>query len=104
MIRRPPRSTLFPYTTLFRSHPPALLVSTELGVERPLPHPEALPRQLLDPAGNSPPMHRRQGKRLETQQVERALHERGAVGRGLAFPSCRDEAYADYSPVGPTLE
>src|SRR3712207_6877468 len=25
MIRRPPRSTLFPYTTLFRSHLPALL-------------------------------------------------------------------------------
>src|SRR5947208_15350095 len=24
MIRRPPRSTLFPYTTLFRSGPPAL--------------------------------------------------------------------------------
>src|SRR2546422_8499016 len=23
MIRRPPRSTLFPYTTLFRSEPPA---------------------------------------------------------------------------------
>src|SRR3712207_7679262 len=23
MIRRPPRSTLFPYTTLFRSNPPA---------------------------------------------------------------------------------
>src|SRR3989442_9806394 len=26
MIRRPPRSTLFPYTTLFRSRQPALLV------------------------------------------------------------------------------
>src|SRR2546426_12317988 len=25
MIRRPPRSTLFPYTTLFRSHPPDTL-------------------------------------------------------------------------------
>src|SRR2546430_12627525 len=25
MIRRPPRSTLFPYTTLFRSHPPRSL-------------------------------------------------------------------------------
>src|SRR6478752_8184577 len=25
MIRRPPRSTLFPYTTLFRSHIPAAL-------------------------------------------------------------------------------
>src|SRR3712207_8783734 len=24
MIRRPPRSTLFPYTTLFRSHPAAV--------------------------------------------------------------------------------
>src|SRR5918995_1965460 len=24
MIRRPPRSTLFPYTTLFRSRPPAV--------------------------------------------------------------------------------
>src|SRR5215213_2924695 len=24
MIRRPPRSTLFPYTTLFRSRPPSL--------------------------------------------------------------------------------
>src|SRR5438105_5480922 len=23
MLRRPPTSTLFPYTTLFRSHPPA---------------------------------------------------------------------------------
>src|SRR2546430_12792223 len=26
MIRRPPRSTLFPYTTLFRSHQPAPVV------------------------------------------------------------------------------
>src|SRR2546425_8879721 len=30
MIRRPPRSTLFPYTTLFRSHP--FTVSHEEGV------------------------------------------------------------------------
>src|SRR2546427_11304317 len=28
MIRRPPRSTLFPYTTLFRSHPPVLTDSS----------------------------------------------------------------------------
>src|SRR5690348_17649448 len=27
MIRRPPRSTLFPYTTLFRSTPPTSVVS-----------------------------------------------------------------------------
>src|SRR3989454_3601051 len=31
MIRRPPRSTLFPYTTLFRS------LTTELGWDPPLP-------------------------------------------------------------------
>src|SRR2546426_7495520 len=28
MIRRPPRSTLFPYTTLFRSHPTSASSST----------------------------------------------------------------------------
>src|SRR3989442_9005612 len=31
MIRRPPRSTLFPYTTLFRSRPVRLAVIQELG-------------------------------------------------------------------------
>src|SRR3712207_8122553 len=30
MIRRPPRSTLFPYTTLFRSHP---LLAHQLAVQ-----------------------------------------------------------------------
>src|SRR2546430_11444344 len=36
MIRRPPRSTLFPYTTLFRSHPRArLLGRAPLVVEEP---------------------------------------------------------------------
>src|SRR2546430_7610326 len=40
MIRRPPRSTLFPYTTLFRSwgrddwRPPAILKSIERSLER----------------------------------------------------------------------
>src|SRR3989441_9685704 len=29
MIRRPPRSTLFPYTTLFRSHRPTLYFESE---------------------------------------------------------------------------
>src|SRR5258708_8456169 len=31
MIRRPPRSTLFPYTTLFRSLVPALIRASESG-------------------------------------------------------------------------
>src|SRR2546430_7835612 len=44
MIRRPPRSTLFPYTTLFRSnffylqHAMGLASSTGLGLALCLPH------------------------------------------------------------------
>src|SRR5256885_4840976 len=34
MIRRPPRSTLFPYTTLFRSRPPRLR-ALRAAVRRP---------------------------------------------------------------------
>src|SRR2546421_2468102 len=45
MIRRPPRSTLFPYTTLFRSRPDrlrCLLTPTLPATSPPLPHPECL--------------------------------------------------------------
>src|SRR6266478_7653862 len=34
MIRRPPRSTLFPYTTLFRSRPDAVRPRAGAGVRR----------------------------------------------------------------------
>src|SRR5258707_9153465 len=34
MIRRPPRSTLFPYTTLFRSRAVAVQILMEGGLER----------------------------------------------------------------------
>src|SRR3712207_7191266 len=43
MIRRPPRSTLFPYTTLFRSHQDLLLAAGDLQ--------EAVVVQLADVAG-----------------------------------------------------
>src|SRR2546427_7803562 len=33
MIRRPPRSTLFPYTTLFRSHHDAMVIPVETGFD-----------------------------------------------------------------------
>src|SRR2546421_5449479 len=35
MIRRPPRSTLFPYTTLFRSHSPAACPNISTAARRP---------------------------------------------------------------------
>src|SRR5947209_10718843 len=34
MIRRPPRSTLFPYTTLFRSAQPVMLAANGVGPAR----------------------------------------------------------------------
>src|SRR5258706_1324835 len=39
MIRRPPRSTLFPYTTLFRSDPPEAVAALDqaLGATDPSP-------------------------------------------------------------------
>src|SRR3989442_8643326 len=39
MIRRPPRSTLFPYTTLFRSPPPASAVPPPVAPPVVLPPP-----------------------------------------------------------------
>src|SRR5258706_5745725 len=41
MIRRPPRSTLFPYTTLFRSTPPTHLPLLELSALLSLSKPVA---------------------------------------------------------------
>src|SRR2546422_6223801 len=52
MIRRPPRSTLFPYTTLFRAEHDALLVDDDAGV--PAGGADATPHVLqpiLEPAG-----------------------------------------------------
>src|SRR5256885_3414236 len=39
MIRRPPRSTLFPYTTLFRSSLKTCNVATREVFEQPITHP-----------------------------------------------------------------
>src|SRR5256885_3668920 len=39
MIRRPPRSTLFPYTTLFRSHPGARCLRVRRQRRQRLPGP-----------------------------------------------------------------
>src|SRR5687768_18352606 len=37
MIRRPPRSTLFPYTTLFRSHSAVLAIGAAAGESAGIP-------------------------------------------------------------------
>src|SRR5260370_12668946 len=61
MIRRPPRSTLFPYTTLFRSRPPAPGFSRIVVLNLPSAPTIAFwpltegrpPKSTLKPAGSS---------------------------------------------------
>src|SRR2546430_12338402 len=64
MIRRPPRSTLFPYTTLFRSQPLALLGRTSSNTAREL-------KETVD-----------QLKKLQQQQTQ--LGDYRALRSGLA--------------------
>src|SRR3712207_7003862 len=74
MIRRPPRSTLFPYTTLFRS--PARLLARHAGGEqspepahlRRRPHPARLDRRgALRPATRAAARFRRRLDRKSTR-------------------------------------
>src|SRR3712207_9292210 len=52
MIRRPPRSTLFPYTTLFRSAVSARLKKQEIVVARVVV--DVMPKpEILDPQGQA---------------------------------------------------
>src|SRR5258705_7653402 len=52
MIRRPPRSTLFPYTTLFRSaRDLALAVAAPVAVYQPAQNPSAQARVQVESVG-----------------------------------------------------
>src|SRR2546422_7862346 len=65
MIRRPPRSTLFPYTTLFRSH---------RGLPRVGPH-NRLPARPVGIAGGRRPQRRRHARSEEhTSELQSRLH------------------------------
>src|SRR3712207_7537912 len=70
MIRRPPRSTLFPYTTLFRSQGPlpAPVRAVGLGVRGDLPHTAVdAPRQRVL---QGPRAHRARHRRSEEHTSE----------------------------------
>src|SRR3712207_8691650 len=69
MIRRPPRSTLFPYTTLFRSR-------RRLG-GGPTPSPERRHRRLIrGDAAPCPPSRRRGGTPLRSEEHTSELQSR----------------------------
>src|SRR2546422_6054655 len=62
MIRRPPRSTLFPYTTLFRS-------SSELAIEQSF-----YPRTALDDVAGGPADKGNKRSEEHTSELQSPLH------------------------------
>src|SRR6266576_5216683 len=97
MIRRPPRSTLFPYTTLFRSRPvtsrgaagaAAHTTRGGEGTRRVLPFPGRVPPSArgTEPGGVAPIRGRATGHPAQVRLVTRyplARHPRGPVGGSL---------------------
>src|SRR2546429_4377586 len=75
MIRRPPRSTLFPYTTLFRSRcPKSSAAASNLPQLHPLAPPLALPRSLtINPLTWKPPALQDRSEE-HTSELQSRLH------------------------------
>src|SRR2546425_2397953 len=86
MIRRPPRSTLFPYTTLFRSHGdgvPAGRRAAAAGAERADQH---VPRAVLAHRGRGGEGVPRRG---EAARAEGRSEEHTSELQSLAYLVCR---------------
>src|SRR3989442_15155599 len=107
MIRRPPRSTLFPYTTLFRSlrhgqrvHAKALVLVAQASVLRP----HVLPIEVGGPQAEGSAMDRRQ--RLLDWSGDPG-HEVGGAGRpaarleGEEHQAEYEYRYEEYQPANP---
>src|SRR5689334_24027105 len=93
MVRRPPRSTLFPYTTLFRS-PPA----------HAFPWPDPLARH---PPATSPTRTRRPRSEEHTSELQSQFHlvcrlllEKKKSHQPLAFPPSVELPVNPLAPFG----
>src|SRR5256886_8701119 len=96
MIRRPPRSTLFPYTTLFRSRPAheelpeAPHRGTECRERAPQPHPEGDDRATrLEVAHDTERQRRRSEEHTSELQSQSNLVCRLLLEKKKAQPSQR---------------
>src|SRR2546429_7185336 len=84
MIRRPPRSTLFPYTTLFRSCPPKFSANNRRTLCQPFPKP-MLP--------SSPSRHLQSRSEEHTSELQSRLH---LVCRLLLEKKKKHKSYIHY--------
>src|SRR3712207_8508773 len=101
MMRRPPRSTLFPYTTLFRSD---LTPLSARGVARLARRTEALIRRR---GGELPPMGIRAGDRSEEHTSELQSRQylvcRLLLEKKKTASNCRPENRSPMTCFGPTM-
>ena len=98
MIRRPPRSTLFPYTTLFRSvSPPAFLIDGVQNNRTPpdwfFAHEKRQERQQWEQERNASSQDEQELRRIYDEERQTALHEY------LASPEGRQKYDQAYTPL-----
>src|SRR5260370_38271581 len=98
MIRRPPRSTLFPYTTLFRSHRVLLASGQELEYQKVLIATGGRNRRLKIPGAKLSGLHSLRTV-AECDEIKReAVADRHAVVVGMGFIGC--EVTASLTQLG----
>src|SRR3712207_8018693 len=97
MIRRPPRSTLFPYTTLFRSSsvrspPPALGLQVRRGRRAP---PGARPQRAAATPWSRAPEDRRRPRRRSEEHTSELQSRQYLVCRLLLEKKKQDDSEHD---------
>src|SRR5690348_18114231 len=74
MTRRPPRSTLFPYTTLFRSSIGAELLPLDARQTNRRIRPATRPSEILDPERHAPADHDGYRSEEHTSELQSPVH------------------------------
>src|SRR2546425_6274696 len=88
MIRRPPRSTLFPYTTLFRSRQAGRVHAQRARADRPDVQPGGDP-QRLRPEETGREARRRRARFLQVVDAVDRSEEHTSELQSLAYLVCR---------------
>src|SRR3712207_9379040 len=82
MIRRPPRSTLFPYTTLFRSAVDTRMGAAPIGVDGPAERHARVAGDFVERAPAADLVEGQPGELRHLDTAEEAAHRRHAGQRG----------------------